>query len=318
MALGRFAGRRFYGEIPNKYTTALRGTEYAAALDQLGAQPRPLWLSSHSGATTSLVDGYLDKAGPDLGAFVVYFRPKKDNGSYSSGGAAPDARAYGDAIQRIAIGIAGRPCVVIIEPDGTSMACDRMTAADQMDTETMLSDAVRALTAAGAAVYLDAGSSNWIPADEMAEELLRCGIGGGAGFALNTSGTRASKDEHAYAQAIRAIVGADKGYGIDTGRNGLGAWDADNYEPGDPYFYSPTHPDYDDLHWLNSPGRGIGARPTTNVSQALYPGCDWLQWVKSPGGSDGDDHRGHLPAGGFDPYEALSLRARARPAFPKV
>lgn len=304
---GMFSGQKLYVEFPNKYTTALRGTKYAAALDQLGAIPRPTWVNDAAGV--GVVDPLLDKAAAagTIGSFVLYAIPNRDLGSHSAGGAA-DAAAYRALIDKFVAAIGGRTAIVVIEPDALSMI-DRMGGSDQAVRYELLRYATERLTNG----YNDAGSSNWIDADEISDRLAMVGA---TGFALNTSGTRPSKDEHAYAQEIRKILGSDTGYGIDTGRNGQGAWAQDRYEPGDPWYYPPTHPDADDMHWLNSPGRGIGARPSLNVNQTLYPGCHWLQWCKSPGGSDGDDHRGHGPAGSFDPYEALALRARAVPRFP--
>lgn len=303
---------------PNKYTQAAdawaqRFPQYAAELDQLGDNAKPDWITTEGAIPT--IGSRLTAAAVlgHLFSFVFYQIPDRDLGSHSAGGAA-SASEYRRLVALAAAQIKGRPCIVILEPDALSMS-DRMTDDDEAVRYQLLADARKAFEDAGAFVYCDAGSSNWIPSDRIAERLLRVGA---SRFSLNTSMTQLSKDEHAYAQRIRAELGGDIRYVVDTGRNGLGPFDQYAAKPGDAWFVAPDAWDYSDAHWLNAPGRAIGARPTTNVSQAKFPGCDAYQWTKGPGGSDGADSRGAPKAGDFRPWEALALRQRARPVFPEV
>jgi endoglucanase len=97
----------------------------------------------------------------------------------------------------------------------------------------------------------------------------------------------------------------------DTSRNGQGPWSA---PPGK----------YTDAEvWCNPPGRGLGARPTTNTGDALI---DARLWVKVPGESDGaclrgtagpqDPERGMVDpnAGGWFREQAAELVSLAQPA----
>ena len=99
---------------------------------------------------------------------------------------------------------------------------------------------------------------------------------------------------------------------VDTSRNGQGPWTPP----------AGTYPDPQD--WCNPPGRGLGARPTTNTGDPL---ADAFLWVKVPGESDGQCSRGLTDNGGVDPEwgrvdpaagewfpeQALELTSLARP-----
>ena len=75
---------------------------------------------------------------------------------------------------------------------------------------------------------------------------------------------------------------------IDSSRNGLGPWQA------------PTGVYTDPEDWCNPPGRGLGARPTTDTGDALL---DALLWIKVPGESDGQCYRG--TSGPLDPERGM-------------
>jgi endoglucanase len=100
---------------------------------------------------------------------------------------------------------------------------------------------------------------------------------------------------------------------IDASRNGRGPWQPP----------AGVYPDPQD--WCNPPGRGLGQRPTANVTAPLL---DALLWVKIPGESDGECTRGLGPAGetvdpewgvidpaagDWFPAMALDLARRANP-----
>jgi glycosyl hydrolase family 6 len=325
MLKGPFADKQLFCYKPNKYTIAAdsiraKHPQWALELDQLANMPKMDWITSASLVPT---------VGPRIAAadavgqyaqFVLYAIPARDLGSHSAGGE-EDAAGYRALIDAFAIQVAGRRCVTLLEPDAVSMG-DRMGASDLAVRYELLRYAAKKLRG-----YLDAGSNNWIPAPEMAKRLVLAGIADADGFALNTSGTQWSADEHAYGQAIIAELAklgiTGKGYLVDIGRNGLGPLDQWSMSPGDAYFLPPDHPDKDDQDWLNSELRGIGGnggerRATSNVSQTTHPGCHGLVVAKGPGGSDGGDNRGNGEAGTFDLWEALALRERARPRFPPV
>lgn len=234
----------------------------AAVMDELADQHNSLWLGGWMSDPGEEVDDALDRAGNRLQSFVVYNIPNRDCGNFSAGGAG-DVSDYAGFIDDVADGFEGRLGIVILEPDALALD-DCLDSAGKAERARMLSDAVDTLTDAGAAVYLDAGDSNWIDDDDMADRLLDAGVDRAAGFALNVAHTETNSNEISYALRIRDIIGDDAHYVIDTGRNGLG----------------PTS----DSEWCNPEGRGTGRKPTLRWTT---PGLDALLWVKRPGNSDG-------------------------------
>jgi endoglucanase len=253
----------------------------AAIMDVLADQPVSTWIGDWTSNPTATVDAALDRAGAQLQTFVVYNIPNRDCGAWSAGGVA-DAAAYADFIDEVAAGLAGRLAIVVLEPDALALV-DCLDGAGEAARLDMMSDAVDTLSAAGAAVYLDAGDSNWIPSAEMAGQLLAAGVQNAAGFALNVSHTEFSANEIAYAEEIRAIVGNSAHYVIDSSRNGLG----------------PTA----DNQWCNPLGRASGHLPTLRTGAG---GLDAMLWVKPPGESDGSCNGGPV-AGAWWPEYARDL-----------
>jgi endoglucanase len=257
----------------------------AAAMDAMAAQPVGIWLGDWTSDVAGTVDGYVSHAGAQLQVFVAYDIPHRDCGAWSSGGAG-DAASYAAFIDGMAQGLDGRPAIVILEPDALPLTTC-LDAGQLADRVGMLSDAVDVLTDAGASVYLDAGDSNWIGAAEIAARLQDAGVDRAAGFSLDVSHTEYTDDEIAYAEDIRARVGGDAHYVIDTSRNGDGP--------------AP------DNAWCNPLDRALGAVPTLRTGIA---GLDAELWVKPPGESDGSCNGGPS-AGAWWPEYALGLAEKA-------
>ncbi|WP_293842958.1 glycoside hydrolase family 6 protein [Sphingopyxis sp.] len=79
---------------------------------------------------------------------------------------------------------------------------------------------------------------------------------------------------------------------IDTSRNGRGSW-------------HPPIGKYSDAEvWCNPPDRGLGRRPTLESGN---PYVDAFLWIKIPGESDGECHRGR--GGPADPERSLTAPA---------
>jgi endoglucanase len=152
----------------------------------------------------------------------------------------------------------------VLEPDGLrrcpTASTPETTGADRDDHF-----AVDTLTALpGAAVYIDAGHSAWMPAAEIAPLLVAAGVAKADGFSLNVSNYQWTADLLKYGHDISARVGG-KHFIIDTGRNGNGP---------------PTGFDKkDERNWCNPDGRALGVPPTTNTGDPL---CDAFFWLKPP------------------------------------
>jgi endoglucanase len=254
----------------------------AAIMDAMAAQPLAVWLGDWTGDVSGTVDSAITEGGSSLRTLVVYDIPNRDCGAWSSGGAA-DATAYAAFISKVAAGIAGRPVIVVLEPDALPLGTSCLSASEADARYAMMSDAVDALSAAGASVYLDSGDSNWIGAAEMASRLEKAGVAHAAGFSLDVSHTEYEANEMAFAEELRAILGDGAHYVIDTSRSGLG----------------PT----DDSEWCNPLGRAVGTLPTTVTG---VDGLDAYLWIKPPGESDGSCNGGPT-AGTFWASYALEL-----------
>ncbi len=198
-----------------------------------------------------------------------------------------------------------------------------------------LSRAVSLLNLQRTSVYLDGTHSGWLSVGDVADRLLRANIGAADGFFLNVSnfettarqlrfgrwvsqcvdlvrrggldpaacpsqyGPASPDDESTWDRtdaAFAALYAAARltpdparmpHFVIDTSRNGQGPWVPD------PSLSEPEA-------WCNPVGRGLGARPTTITGDPL---ADAFLWVKVPGESDGQCHRG--TAGPTDPVRGV-------------
>ncbi|HEX6497984.1 MAG TPA: glycoside hydrolase family 6 protein [Micromonosporaceae bacterium] len=258
---------------------------------------------------------------------VAYNIPGRDCGQYHAGGAADEA-SYRAWIDAFAEAIGAQPAVVVVEPDSLAMLpsepwCDTGGGGStgQPEDTARTDERFREIRYAVdrfrqdrlTAVYLDAGHSAWQPLNDydsgygqprqqlgMASRLLRAGIDRATGFFLNVAnfrrtdelvdyGTRLSKclyyREYSGATGCSDadLAGVDVDplfmthFVVDTSRNGQGPWQP----PQDAY--------PDPQSWCNPPGRGLGARPTT---QTGHPLVDAYLWIKRPGVSDGPCSRG--------------------------
>jgi endoglucanase len=283
-----FAGKRLFVD-PNSHAKRQAETlrrsrpQDAALLQMIAQQPTARWLGDWARDIRAEVDAAVStivRTG-SLPVFVAYNIPGRDCGLYSAGGAR-GSDAYRKWIRDFATGLRGRNAVVILEPDALA-GMDCLDAGRQRERLAMLSDAVAALKAQNASVYIDAGNARWKSPDIMAARLKQAGIANAAGFALNVSNYMASSANIAYGEKISKLVGG-KHFLIDTSRNGLGTT----------------------TEWCNPRGQALGVAPTTNTG---HPLVDAFLWVKQPGESDGTC-RGGPSAGSWWNEIAIEL-ARA-------
>ncbi|PLS81701.1 hypothetical protein CYG49_01515 [Candidatus Saccharibacteria bacterium] len=239
----------------------------AAQFDKIGDSPVAIWAGDWIplGTEAAWIDERMDKIqlASALPVFVLYNIPYRDNGSYSGGGAT-SADAYRTWIGNILTGFAGRPSVIILEPDAVPLLTG-LVEPQRSERVTLLNETVIRLRDAGHHVYLDGGHSNWHPAPQMAALLEECGVQNGRGFSLNVSNFRTTGDTITFGDSVNTNLSAAKKYVIDTSRNGVGPHESD---------------------YINPPGRALGEQPTATTASV---GCDAYFWVKAPGESDGDD-----------------------------
>ena len=265
----------------------------AAQMDKMASQPLCHYFSEwafQAGGVEAHVRWDMQKAEqkgqyPVIG---VYYIPKRDG---ARSGGAPNAAAYRDFVDKVKRGIAGRECVVILEPDGVVNA--RLLPTQQLKNErySLIRYATETLAGPKVSVYVCGGNPAFRDTTALAGRLTASGVKLGQGFALNISNFYATGECLAYGRALSRKIGGRKHFVIDTSRNGLG-----------------HVPHSDPMWWCNPPGRALGSRPKvlTDPNGSL----DAYLWLKVPGESDGSC-RGYPGAGTWMPEYALGLAKRA-------
>ncbi|MBJ7337040.1 glycoside hydrolase family 6 protein [Mycolicibacterium sp.] len=282
------AGMPFYVNPDSKARVAANGVNPPSPeLNAIADTPTAYWMDQLS--TPSVDAKYIAtaQAAGTMPILALYGIPHRDCGSFAAGGFG-SAGAYRGWIDGVAAAIGGGPAAVILEPDALAMA-DCLSGDQRQERFDLMSYAVDTLTRNPAtAVYVDAGHSRWVSADDMAARLNQVGVAKARGFSLNTANFFTTGEEIGYGDAISGLVGG-KPYVIDTSRNGNGPTD-------------------DKLYWCNPSGRALGARPTTDTGNG---NVDAFLWVKRPGESDGSCGRGDPGAGRFVNQYAIDLARNA-------
>lgn len=282
------AGLPFY---VNPQSAAMRASQSTdppnAELTSIANTPQAYWMDQ---ASTPAVDAKYIADAQAAGArpiLALYGIPHRDCGSFAAGGFS-SAAAYKGWIDGVASAIGPGPAAVILEPDALAMA-DCLSGDQRQERFDLMSYAVDTLTRNPAtAVYVDAGHSRWVSADDMAARLNQVGVAKARGFSLNTANFFTTDEEIGYGDAISGLTNGSH-YVIDTSRNGAGPADGDMY-------------------WCNPSGRALGIPPTTETGNG---NVDAYLWVKRPGESDGSCGRGDPGAGRFMSQNAIALARNA-------
>jgi cellulose 1,4-beta-cellobiosidase len=241
---------------------------------------------------------------PTVSVLIVYDMPDRDCAAKASAGELKvaengAARYRTEFIDRIAAYFktySDLPIVAIIEPDSlpnlaTNMNLPSCVGARQTYMEST-AYAIQTLALPNVSLYLDAAHAGWLGWDGNREKAVQVfkkvlKMAGGVdmirGFATNTSNythlynrdgmalepTDPCYNELIYVKKLAVSLSdhgiRDKGFIVDTGRNGKGrirkVWG----------------------HWCNIKGAGLGERPRA----APEPFIDAYFWSKTPGESDG-------------------------------
>jgi endoglucanase len=272
--------------------------EDAAQIRKIAEQPLPLWVSGDAAAVRAQTGEYVGRA-VAAGArplLVAYNIPHRDCGSFSGGGA-PDGEYYRQWISELAAGLEDSGALVVLEPDAVPHELSGCVQGALRDERyALLGEAIDTLSAAGAAVYLDAGNPGFITdVDALAGALDRSGVRRADGFSLNVANFRTTEQNAEFGSALSARLGGAR-FVIDTSRNGAGA-PQESEIGGAPSFCNP-------------PDRALGQAPTTETGRPLV---DALLWVKRPGESDGACRPGEPEAGQWFAEYGLELARRSRP-----
>ncbi|GAA3447050.1 glycoside hydrolase family 6 protein [Planomonospora venezuelensis] len=297
---GGSGGTRFYVDPESAAAREARTLQEqgrsadAALIRRIADRPNAIWIGDADPRDrVERITAAAEQAGR-VPVLVAYHIPDRDCGRFSAGGAG-GADEYRTWIARFAEGLGDRPAWVVVEPDALAHVLDSCTRGGRADERLdLLRHAVTTLKRRPAArVYLDAGNAGWVrdPA-AWAGPMRRAGAAEADGFAFNVSNFFTVEESVAVADRLSAALGGAH-YVIDTSRNGRGRL------PGAT----------GDEAWCNPRGRALGAEPTTATGRERV---DAFLWVKRPGESDGECHRGEPGAGDWFPDRALELARNAR------
>jgi len=258
----------------------------AAWLDPITDAPQARWINSPQdvAALPELLAAARRQAAVPV--LVAYWIPNRGCSRNREG--APTAADYDRWIGRLVHVLGDTRAVVVLEPDAIPADCfDAARAA-------LMARTVRRLSAAGHAVYVDAGHARWKPTGETADRLIAAGVADAEGFAVNVANRQSTKDSAGWGRELSDLIG-NRPFVLDVSRNGIGP--------------PPDDPHRDD-EWCNPDHQALGPRPTTRTG---LPGVDALLWIKRPGESDGQcgGERSYF----FSPRQAAALIARS-PAVP--
>lgn len=239
--------------------------EDAALLREMAAVPSGIWLTPEEyppGSVKQYVISIIQKseAADEVPVLVLYGIPDRDcSGGFSAGGLEPDT--YRSWVQEAADAVTavGATAVVVLEPDALASSVE---CGNREERVRLVGEAVEVLASAGVSTYVDAGHSDWVPAETMASMLEEVGIDRVRGFSTNVANYQLDADEVAYAERIDSALGGGTHWVIDRGRNGNGASE----------------------EWCNPSGRALGRMPGF-VDDGT--GLDAYLWVKPPAESDG-------------------------------
>ncbi|NKE61840.1 endoglucanase [Lentzea sp. PSKA42] len=259
--------------------------------DRIATVPQARWFTTtNTGTVRGEVDAFVGAAAAagKVPIMVVYNVPNRDCGG-ASGGGAPSHSAYRAWVDQVAAGLAGRPAVIVLEPDVLPLMTNCQNADQQAETRASMAYAGKRLKAGSgqAKVYFDIGHSAWLAPAEAAARLRAADISNSAdGISTNVSNYRWTSDEVAFAKAVLNSVGDSRLRAvIDTSRNGNGPAGSE---------------------WCDPPGRAIGTPSTDQTGDGQIAA---FLWVKLPGEADGCI----AGAGQFVPQRAYDLANAARP-----
>jgi endoglucanase len=239
-------------------------------IEFIAKQGAAVWLGAWSGDVGNAVRTIMDNAQKQdaYAVLVAYMIPYRDCGLHSAGGL--EASKYLPWISDIANAIGNRKAIVILEPDAVpglvQQEDGKVCLSSELRTErqNLIKSAIGILKGKpNTKVFIDAGHSAWLSADEIAGLLKMTGIEKADGFSLNTSNYQTTEAQIAYGQKIRSQVG-NKSFLIDTSRNGV-----------DPN---------GSAEWCNPRNRALGKTPTFDTG---VEGVAAFIWGKRPGESDG-------------------------------
>jgi endoglucanase len=275
-------------------------TEWASAIWRLAREPRTRWFGKFTRPRMQKkVLGFLnrvrcDQPGTVPQIAILRAESNKCKPGYLGGGPREDRRTR-TWYRNFASVIGSARVVIGFEVDSLG-TIDCLAPHRRDDRLRLLGYGVDVLSQLpNATIYLEAGASDWEPAERVAKKLRIIGVHQVRGFMLNVTHHDWTSANISYGLEISRLVG-DKPFVVNTAHNGRG-----------PLHYR---------RWINRsrgkwrrinvwchPGlRGLGPPPTTLTA---HPKVDAYLYINRPGYSGGSCNGGPMPVGTWWPERAL-------------
>jgi endoglucanase len=269
-------------------------TEQANLIWKIAREPRAVWLGRFTRPNFHVkVRRLIDAAVADGAVPVFTVLRAQSTGCgphYDGGGPAEDARtrAWYDDLARA---IGHDRVVIAFEPDSLgTIDCHAPSRRD--DRIRLLRYGVDALAdLPNTTIYIEAGASDWEPAQRTARQLRAVGIAKVRGFMLNATHYDWTQNNIEHGLELSRLTGG-KHFVINTAENGRG-----------PIHYRLPNGRRANV-WCDPPLRGLGPVPTTDTANRMV---DAYLWINRPGYAQSCQHR---PIGWYPP-RALDYARRA-------
>ncbi len=283
----------------------------AGLLGKVALQPQFKWFGrwneNDKGGTYGAARNYVERVEEEQPGSVPQIVVMRHQGKachkrYTAGGPAEDARTM-RWYDRFAEGIGDARVVIGFEPDSLGtvdcLAFSRRKA--RLDTLRYGVDVFSKLP--NATVYLEAGASDWEPAERTAKQLNYIGIAKVRGFMLNVTHKDWTAANVKHGLEISRLTGG-KHFIVNTSENGRGPVHYRRWiSRKDPKIWRRVNV------WCHAQKRGLGPAPTTATLRSDL--VDAYLYVNRPGYSAGSCNGGPLPIGSWWADRALDLARHA-------
>jgi endoglucanase len=266
----------------------------AAQMLKLASRPQFRWFGRWDRPLGPRLRDYIARARSQgsVPQILVLRHQKRGCGNYDAGGSAEDARTR-RWYRTFARAVGSSRVVIAFEPDslGTIDCLSPSRRGAMLDLLRYGVDTMSALP--NATVYLEAGASDWEPAERTAKQLRYIGIAKVRGFMLNVTHMDWTGNNVLHGLKISRLTGG-KHFIVNTSSNGRG--------PVHQWRVVSGHRRRINV-WCNPSGRGLGPAPTTHTARPEK--VDAYMWIGRPGYSAGACNGGPMPVGKWWPTHAL-------------
>jgi endoglucanase len=275
-------------------------TGRASIIWRLARQPRFRWFGRFTRPRMKKkVRGFLgrvqcDQPGTIPQIAVLRAQSTTCRPDYLGGGVSEDARTR-EWYRKFASAIGSARVVIGFEPDslGTIDCLARRRRDDRLELLRYGVDVLSQLP--NATIYLEAGASDWEPAQRTAKLLRIIGIDQVRGFMVNATHYDWTRANITYGLEVSRRVGG-KPFVVGTAYNGRGPVHYRRWIDRGGHRWRRVNV------WCHPRMRGLGPEPTTLTAN---PKVDAYLWINRPGYSAGSCNGGPLPVGTWWPRRAL-------------